>query len=222
MDSKSKKTFNSFYSKEDFYYGLEVRPEFSEYFNDKALSEKVGLDLGCGEGRYAIFLARKGCRVVCVDRSKAGLDKLEEVGRTESLQISPRLKGIADFTFMENSYDIIVAATILDHLDNDLRPRIVEGIKSSLKPGGTLYANVFTVQDPGYRVKKAAPCSMESGDISDTSAFMTHYFEHDELKAMFNGFEIFYYYEGVEQDLSHGSPHAHGWASMLAKKPLDT
>ncbi len=125
---------------------------------------------------------------------------------------------IADFTFKENYYDIIVAATILDHLDDDLRSKIVKGIKSSLKPGGILYANVFTVQDPGYRLKKEATGSMKPDDISDTSAFMMHYFGHDELKAMFTGFEICSYYEGIEQDLSHGSPHAHGWASLLAKK----
>jgi len=222
MDSNQKKTFNSFYSKQGFYYGLEVRPEFSDYFGDKPLSEMVGLDLGCGEGRHALFLARKGCRVICVDRSRAGLQKLEQVAGSESLPMSTRLMDVADFTFTENCYDIIVAATILDHLDDDLRPKIVKGIKSSLKPGRILYANVFTVKDPGYQAAKTISDSTGPDDISDTSAFMTHYFEHDELKAMFNDFEICYYYEGVEQDLSHGSPHVHGWASMLAKKPLDT
>ncbi len=222
MDSNQKKTFNSFYSKQGFYYGLEVRPEFSDCFGDKPLSEMVGLDLGCGEGRYALFLARKGCRVICVDRSRAGLQKLEQAAGSEGLPISPLLMSVADFNFIKSSYDIIVAATILDHLDDDLRPEVLKGIKSSLKPGGTLYANVFTVKDPGCQAVKTNTSSTEPDDISDTSAFMAHYFERDELKDMFNGFEICYYYEGVEQDLSHGRPHAHGWASMLAKKPLDT
>lgn len=216
MDGNGKKTFNTFYGqKKDFYYGLDVRPEFSDYISSKPLVDKLGLDLGCGEGRYAIFLALNGCQVIGVDRSRAGLDKLEQIASSESLPIRTRLMDVGNFTFTENSYDIIVAATILDHLDTGLRSRIVDGIKTSLKPGGVLYANVFTVEDPGYQIEKKAD------DISDTSVFMAHYFEHDELRSVFQGLDICYYYEGMEEDLTHGSPHAHGWACMLAKKPMD-
>ncbi|MEZ4550327.1 MAG: hypothetical protein R2874_07585 [Desulfobacterales bacterium] len=30
--------------------------------------------------------------------------------------------------------------------------------------------------------------------------------------------EVLYYYEGTEPDLSHGRPHDHGWACLLARK----
>jgi tellurite methyltransferase len=219
MDNNKRKTFNSFYGENKFYYGLEVRPEFADYINANPPSEMFGLDLGCGEGRYALFLAQRGCRVFCIDRSEAGLQKLEKVIRSENLPISTQQEDVAEFTFSENRYDIIVAATILDHLDDDVRSRVVKGIKSSLKPGGILYANVFTIQDPGCQAKHA--CLQEKGPdgISDTSVFMEHYFGQEELKDMFADFEICFYYEGMEEDLSHGSPHTHGWASLLAKKP---
>lgn len=219
MDNK-RKTFNSFYGENNFYYGLEVRPEFADYIKaNPPSSGMLGLDLGCGEGRYALFLAQKGYEVFCVDRSNAGLQKLEKVARLDSLPISTRQEDAADFSFSKSCYDIIVAATILDHLDGDVRQKVVKGIKSSLKPGGILYANVFTVQDPGYQAKPAYLQEKGEDGISDTSVFMAHYFEHGELKDMFIDFEICYYHEGVEEDLSHGSPHAHGWASLLAKKP---
>lgn len=218
MENK-RKTFNSFYGENNFYYGLEVRPEFADYINANPPSEMFGLDLGCGEGRYALFLAQRGCSVLCVDRSGAGLKKLEKVVRLDNLPISTKQEDAADFVFSKSCYDIIVAATILDHLDGDVRSKVVKGIKSSLKPGGILYANVFTVQDPGYQAKHACLNKKKPDGISDTSVFMAHYFEHGELKDTFIDFEICHYYEGVEQDFSHGSPHNHGWASLLAKKP---
>ena len=217
MDKK--KTFNTFYGEHNFYYGLDVRPEFADYINANPPSERLGLDLGCGEGRYALFLAQKGCRVHCVDRSEAGLEKLSKAARLDDLSISIQKEDVADFVFRENCYDIIVAATILDHLDDKARSTVVNGIKASLKPGGILYANVFTTQDPGCQAEHSATNMKGTEGVSDTSVFMAHYFEQGELKGMFDDFNIRYYYEGVEQDLSHGSPHDHGWASLLAEKP---
>ena len=219
MDNKKKETFNSFYGEHNFYYGLDVRPEFADYINANPPAGMRGLDLGCGEGRYALFLARNGCRVHCVDRSEAGLDKLAKAARIKRFPVSIQRGDVADFDFPSNCYDIIIAATILDHLDDAVRPTVVSGIKSSLKPGGVLYANVFTVQDPGYRAKTSRLKKKDPEGVSDTSVFMAHYFDPGELKEMFMDFEIRHYYEGVEPDLSHGRPHTHGWASLLAEKP---
>lgn len=219
MDNNKKETFNSFYGEHNFYYGLDVRPEFADHINTNPPSDMQGLDLGCGEGRYALFLAQRGCRVHCVDRSKAGLQKLAKASRLNNFSISIQHEDVADFDFSRSCYDIIIAATILDHLDDVVRPKVVDGIKSSLKPGGILYANVFTVQDPGYQAQHASLNKKDPEGISDTSVFMAHYFDGGELKDMFTDFKIRYYYEGVEPDLSHGNPHTHGWASLLAEKP---
>ena len=219
MDNHKKETFNSFYGEQNFYYGLDVRPEFADHIDAHPPESMLGLDLGCGEGRYAMFLAQRGCRVHCIDRSEAGLEKLAKEAGMNDLPVSIQQGDVADFDFSSNRYDIIVAATILDHLDDSVRREVVNGIKSSLKPGGVLYANVFTVQDPGYRAEHNRLNKQGPEGVSDTSVFMAHYFDHGELKNMFNDFEILYYYEGVEPDLSHGDPHTHGWACLLAEKP---
>ena len=219
MDSRRKQTFNSVYSGRGCYYGLDVRSEFSEFFQNKDLSGQTAIDLGCGEGRYAIYLAKKGCCVLSVDRSPTGIEKLERMAVAENLPITTQTTDIAEFEFIPASTDIIAAATILDHLEGDLRRRTINGIKSALKPGGIFYANVFTVSDPGYKLKKRGGGDQAFWDVSDTAAGIAHYFAKEELKAVFKDFSVITYYETVEPDHSHGRPHFHGWACLLAQKP---
>src|SRR6056297_1587618 len=87
MDSTRTQTFNTVYSGNDCYYGIEVRPEFSDHFKDKDLEGMSALDLGCGEGRYGLYLAEKGCRVVGVDRSGVGLEKLEKLASKRACRL---------------------------------------------------------------------------------------------------------------------------------------
>ena len=215
--------FNAVYQSSDCYYGQELRPEFTVHFADRELQGLHALDLGCGEGRYALFLAQKGCRVTAIDRTPAGIRKLKTIAGRNHLPVAARVEDLADFVFTENQFDIIVAATVLDHLSDDLRQQTIDGMRSALKPGGILYVNVFTVDDPGYLLKQTAagenPLPEDSSDVSDTAFCMEYYFTPNELRSCFNEYTLLYYYEGVEPDLSHGRPHHHGWACLLAQKP---
>lgn len=216
------KKFDSVYGSEDSYYGIELRSEFTDYFKEKNINGFCALDLGCGEGRYSLFLAQKGCHVFSADRSSAGIRKLKTTAEMHQLPIRAEVIDIENFVFEENRFDIIIAATVLDHLYGQLRQTTINGIKKSLKPGGILYVNVFTVSDPGYKAKISAASQSSPENISDTAECMEYYFEENELKGVFGNLNILYYYEGVELDVSHGRPHDHGWACLLAEKPAET
>ncbi len=215
------KKFDSVYGSNDSYYGFELRKEFTDYLKKKPLAGQTALDLGCGEGRYSLFLAQKGYATLAIDRSRAGIEKLKKMAGTFQLPISAEVLDIENFVFEENQFDIIVGATVLDHLCRKLRHKTINGIKKSLKPEGALYVNVFTVSDPGYRAKMdaASKIKINPGNISDTAECMEYYFDSNELKSLFSDFKTLYYYEGIEPDLSHGTPHDHAWACLLAQKP---
>ncbi len=213
------KKFDSVYGSNDCYYGVKLRQEFTDFFNQKSISGQTVLDLGCGEGRYSLFMAKKGCDVVAIDRSSEGIEKLKKQAGHQGLSISAEVIDIEDFIFEENQFDIIIAATVLDHLSDELRLRTINGIKKALKPGGTIYINVFTVNDPGCIQNQNTTDAKSSSNVSDTAECMEYYFEPDELTSVFRDFNILYYYEGLEPDLSHGRPHNHGWACLLACKP---
>lgn len=207
--------FDRAYEGADMYYGWDVRPEFNDFFGNMALTGWQALDLGAGEGRYSIYLAKRGCTVTAVDFSASGLNKLEVFARHHNLPVVTKLCDVSAYGFKKRSCDLVIAATILDHLEAPARGGTVNGIVRSLKPGGLLYVNVFTTRDPGYKTA-VDPALRE--DVSDTAFGIAHYFEPGELKACFSRLTTLHYYEGVEEDSSHGQPHNHGWASMIARK----
>jgi cyclopropane fatty-acyl-phospholipid synthase-like methyltransferase len=143
---------------------------------------------------------------------------LSQTAQKKGLNINAVVMDIANFDFRESSYDIIVAATILDHLPQDNLAETASKIRKALKSNGILYVNVFTVSDPGYE-RRQHKNSSPSNDVSDTAVCMEHYFQTGELKTLFKDLDILYDYEGVEPDLTHGAPHHHGWACLLARKP---
>lgn len=96
------------------------------------------LELGCGEGRLAIELAERGCRVTGVDLSPR---------RIERATASARQAGVHDrVTFCTGDlntmdlepgrYSCIVAHDALHHL-HDLR-RVFTQVRAALAPGGRL------------------------------------------------------------------------------------
>lgn len=217
MKQQNLALFNKVYADTEMYYGWEVRPEFADFAKSAGLKDKTVLDLGCGEGRYSLFLAQLGCKVISVDASDIALKKLSNIARERDLNITTIEMDLEKYFFEKNRFDIVVAATILDHLEDNLQHRVASGIIEALKSGGIVYANVFTTLDPGYsaRVKQ---CADGNPSISDTAMCIEHYFEPKELYNLFSSLEIFFYYEGVELDLSHGKPHNHGWACLFARK----
>lgn len=212
--SAKAKSFDRAYQTTGMYYGWEVRPELGRFFGNLDLAGWQALDLGAGEGRYSIYLARRGCAVTAVDFSASGLNKLRAVADQEKLPVATELCDLETHEFRQKAFDLVIAATILDHLETPARKRTIQGILESLKPGGLLYVNVFTTQDPGY----CAAGSPDAEGVSDTAFGMAHYFEPGELKACFSELTLLDYYEGIEEDTSHGTPHHHGWASLIAKK----
>lgn len=105
------------------------------------------LDLACGLGRHAVYLAAHGWDVVAVDYSSVALDILSERA-AEGLSIHPVLADLeaGEFTIEVNAWDLIVDCC---YLQRSLFPSIREGIK-----GGGLFVGVFPMSgiNPAYLI----------------------------------------------------------------------
>ncbi len=222
MSEKKKKTselFNEKYRSESMYYGWKLRRYFTDYFNQTDLHGRRALDLGCGEGKYSIYLAKLGAKVTAVDVAEEGIKKLRKLASRDNLSIDSHVLDLQSFEFFPDTFDVIIAPTVLGHLSAWVRKYVVSGIKKALKAGGVLYVSVFTQSDPGFAGNEKM--SENEKRISETAGAVHYYFSTGELKEIFSELQILHYYEGKEPDFSHGAPHLHGWASLLARKPGD-
>jgi len=97
----------------------------------------TALDLGCGEGADAIWLARRGWHVTAVDVSRTALDRgdrLAEAG-VDKL-VDWQLHDLAD-TFPTGAYNLVTAQYL--HAPIDLpRDRILRAAAAAVAPAGTL------------------------------------------------------------------------------------
>lgn len=68
-------TYDKYYQTENLFG--ESYPELIEFFAEFPMKGKV-LDLGCGQGRDAIALARLGYSVTGIDNSKVGIEQMNQ------------------------------------------------------------------------------------------------------------------------------------------------
>lgn len=84
----------------------------------------TALDLACGPGRNALYLAGRGWRVTAVDGSPIAIAKLRE----RTVEIDTRLADLerGDFQISPDSYDLICDCY---YLQRDLFPQMKMGIR---------------------------------------------------------------------------------------------
>jgi 2-polyprenyl-3-methyl-5-hydroxy-6-metoxy-1,4-benzoquinol methylase len=75
----------------------EPYPELIHYYSMITKKGKL-LDLGCGQGRDAIALARLGFEVTGIDYSKVGINQLNEIAKKENLLLKGIVADIFEFS----------------------------------------------------------------------------------------------------------------------------
>ena len=101
------------------------------------------LDLGCGGGRHAFEVLRRGSDVVAFDMDQSELDNvaamfvaMDKAGEVPLGASGETVQGTAlDMPFEEGSFDRAIAAEVLEHIPDDMAA--MKEIFRVLKPGGT-------------------------------------------------------------------------------------
>jgi len=99
--------------------------------------------------------------------------------------------------------------SLLSHLDLSAVQGVIDRAYAALAPGGQIFCEVFTTEDPGFR---------HAADASETAGALSTYFAPGTLKPYFAAFEIISYREFVEDDFAHGPAHQHGVALLVGRK----
>jgi len=102
--------------------------------------EGRALDVACGRGRHALWLAERGLRTLAVDRDPDAIRELSEAARERRLPLRADvrdLEGGGEASFHGSTFDVIV---VVHYLHRPLFPMLIE----ALGPGGLLVYETFT------------------------------------------------------------------------------
>lgn len=110
--------------------------QFVDFFDNFNQKNCRVLDLGCGQGRDALFIARKGHSVFGVDLSETGISQMLEDARKEGLNVDGMVADIVEFE-PDGAYDVILLDRVLHMLkDSDERLAVLEKVSHHTKRGG--------------------------------------------------------------------------------------
>jgi tellurite methyltransferase len=151
------------------------------------------LDLACGAGRNALFLAEHGWKVLGADLSLEGLRRLAARTAPRGLPVLPVLADARRFQVAPGSVDLAVNTHFL------LREAFPL-LRSAVRPGGLLLFETFSVLE----------LDELGGDTRREFAL-----ERGELLEAFAGFEPLLYEEGIFER----EEGERGLARLIARKP---
>ena len=151
--------------------------------NHFLLPEKgCALDLACGLGANALFLAKKGLATAAWDISSVALTKLQKKAELNDLVIDVKQLNIEASCLLKNSFDVIVLSHFLDR-------SLCNAIMGALKPNGLLFYQTYVRE----KLCASGPNNPE---------FLL---ARNELLTLFNPLKVLFYRENfLAGDLSFG------------------
>lgn len=124
------------------------QPAIVSLANDQQIRGTV-LDVGCGTGENALYLAGLGFDVTGVDSSRAAIEAAREKARQRNARVNFRLVDALDLACLGTTFNTVIDSGLF-HLFTDLeRPRFVSSLAAVLRPGGNYFMLCFSDQETG-------------------------------------------------------------------------
>jgi cyclopropane fatty-acyl-phospholipid synthase-like methyltransferase len=202
--------YDDAYRKSSDFFGTEPHDNLKKYFHlmDK---NRLALDVGAGQGRNALFLARQGFTVDAIDPSQVAFDITARAAAEENLPVRIYCSGFEDFIPEKTPYGGILLCGIIQILSWQGIHLLVEKIRAWTTADSLVFITAFTIDDPSYennasRLKKIGKNSFLNEDGEPHT-----YLEPGEILTLFDGFTVVHHIEGLGPMHSHGGrePHRH-------------
>jgi tellurite methyltransferase len=170
---------------------------------EKYLNGGNVLDLGCGDGRNAIYAASKGYNVTAIDISKNGVMKTKELAKAARLKIDAKVQNMRNFQSVKK-FDLIISHGCLHLISRKEWPSVIKTIKNATIYGGYNIILVFT--------DKISPSD-------DMKPFMKGLFREGELFKIYNDWDLIKKSSHIlEDEHEEGIKHRHAVNRIIAQK----
>jgi tellurite methyltransferase len=172
------------------------------------------LDLGCGYGRDAIYLAQNlNCHVLGLDNSQEAINLANE---SVPANLKKQLEFLAfDFSHVLDKFDIIFASNLYQLLKAEERSALKNTVTRCLDKAGSLFLSTLSVRDPQlYGQGK----KIEDDENSFQAEKYHHFSTARELETGFGFLNISALFEREYREAhSNGELHTHiSWIMMAS------
>lgn len=141
---------------------------------------KTILDLGCGDGRDAIYFANKGLKVVAVDIAETEIKKL----KLKNNNIECIVQKIEELNFQKNCFDVIYAHLSLHYFNDEATQKIFNQLHKILKKDGLCFVKCKSIEDPLFGQGKKV------GENMYQKEHLRHFFTKEYMAEKLKKFKI--------------------------------
>ena len=151
---------------------------------------RTALDLGCGVGRHALFLAQAGLTVEAFDGSATGLDAVRQAAAARGFAIGLRHGNADALPYADGAFDFVLSWNVIYHGTlGDAGRRIAE-IWRVLKSGGLYQGTMLPTRNANYGLgRRVAPDTFVVDGVEERG-HPHFYCDAPVLVSLFSGFEL--------------------------------
>jgi len=137
---------------------------------------RSALDVACGAGRHAVWLAENGWNVTACDVSLEGLRRARALATERGVRLSLYCQDLETASLPANHFHLIVCFFYLQR-------ELFSSLKAALRPGGLVVYKTYTTDGQGSPSRPSHPL---------------HLLRPQELLHAFGGFRVLCYEETVQ------------------------
>jgi tellurite methyltransferase len=162
---------------------------------------KTVVDIGCGVGRHALYLAEQGFTVTGIDLSESGLSVAREEARKAGVSIDYRTGDFTGLPIPDTSIDLALAWNVIYHGDEDVVRQAIAEIRRVLKPDGVFLGTMISKRHNRYGDGREVRPNTFIVDDDDEKAHAHFYCDDRELIQLLEGFQLFQLKDRQQREL---------------------
>ena len=151
------------------------------------------LDLGCGNGRNALYFAAQGIKASGVDISPSAIRWAKEWAEKQNLEADFQVADIVALPFESGYFDAAVSHGVLDHVPISVARKAAEEVHRTLKPNGLFYCDLRGSEDFEYGLGNEVEPNTFMLDHGFEEGLVQHFFTRQEIDKLIDGlFRVLY------------------------------
>jgi ubiquinone/menaquinone biosynthesis C-methylase UbiE len=152
-------------------------------YDEIEIKRKVNrvLDLGCGNGRHAIYFAREGMHACGIDISETAIEWARDWATRERVSVEFRVGSVTQLPYPDAHFDVVVSHGVLDHISMNDAKQAVSEVARVLPSGGLFYFDLKSADDSEFGVGEEAETNTFVVTDGFEKGLIQHFFTLDEI-----------------------------------------
>ncbi|MDQ0174997.1 class I SAM-dependent methyltransferase [Bacillus chungangensis] len=181
--------WNKFFNSKEYMYGEEPNVFIQQQAFRLEKCQKV-IAFAEGEGRNAVFLAKRGHKITAIDYADSGLQKTKKLAQKYAVDVRTKKVDLLVDSVPSEKYD--AAIMVFGHFHRDAQKMIFKKMKNAIKPKGIIMLEVYSKDQLNYGTGGPANLDM--------------LYEPKDILTWCEGHEVIHFFYG-EQERVEGKAH---------------